>query len=767
MKKFNLFEWWLRLFGVLAAFQALWAFERGIGDFNNQLLLLVAVGALALNPYSRSWLPRLFGAAAILGALWLLDRVLGSRLNAYSYEQFVLMGAVAAIAAASLNLVNGITGQFSLGHAGFMAVGGYTAAYFSKVIGPRLILTDPALLVVSLSLGALAAGLVGLLVGLPSLRLRGDYLAIVTLGFNQIIVSIIQNTPAIGGATGFRDIPKLANGLWIGAALVLCLVCLRNLGDSNLGRAMRAVREDEIAAEAVGINTTQVKVLAFVIAAMWAGVAGGLQAHLLRNLNPDSFQFDKSIELVVMVVVGGLGSLTGSVGAAFALTTLTGVLRTVSGASWVMAGLLLAILILTFPRFLAQMRSPLGVVRWLAGPIVGAILLFVTLRFGTALLAKNINALRFVLYALILITMMLLRPQGLLGRWELSFRRKTSMKPVPLLALLPLFLLGGCQNSQTAAPTDTATGANAPKSSLKVALITPGDINDGGWNQLAYEGLQGVKDKLGADVANQVTKGSSDFQPAIRGFAEDGKNLIFCHGFEFGAPVKAVAPKFPDTKFVVVAGDVKQAPNVATLVPKLEEGTYLLGVVAGKMTKTNTLGCIGGMDLSVIRSTFAAFEAGAKSVNPKVKVITKFVGNFEDQNLGKAHAQTLISQGADILFHNADQAGNGMFVAAQEASKSGKKVWVFGSNRNQNAAAPDVCLGSAVIEMPHAFEMVAQSAEKGTFKPDFVELNLKNDTIGVEWNDALKSQIPAPVLKQVDAAEAAIKSGKLKIERKV
>lgn len=331
-----------------------------------------------------------------------------------------------------------------------------------------------------------------------------------------------------------------------------------------------------------------------------------------------------------------------------------------------------------------------------------------------------------------------------------------------LLFLAPLLLIAGCNSQSKPAPTSSNTTG---KAALKVALITPGDINDKGWNQLAYEGLQGLRNG-GAQVSNQVTKSPSDFAPAIRGYGRD-YDLVFCHGNEYGDTVKEVAPKFENTKFVVVAGNLKQAPNVASLVPKLEEATYLLGIAAGKMTKTGTIGCLGGMELSVIKSTFDAFEKGAKSVNPKVKVLTKFVGNFEDQNKGKEYARLMIAQGADVMFHNADQAGNGMFVAAQEASKSGKTVYVFGSNRNQNDLAPDVCLASGVIEMPTAFEQIVKSVEAKKFEPKLIELNLKNGTIAVEWNEKLKGKVPAEVVKLMDAAKAKIEAGTLKIERKV
>jgi basic membrane protein A len=333
-----------------------------------------------------------------------------------------------------------------------------------------------------------------------------------------------------------------------------------------------------------------------------------------------------------------------------------------------------------------------------------------------------------------------------------------------VLALFGALIFSGC-SGRNANPNGGPVASPPQTKQLKVALLTPGDVNDQGWNQLAYEGLQQVEKKLGAKTSHSVTKSSSDQQPAMQDLADQAYDLILCHGFEYGERAKAVAKNFPNTKFVVVGGNVKQEPNVATLVPKLEDATYLLGMLAGGMSKTGKVGLIGGMELPVIKSTFEAFEAGAKAANPNVKVLKPiYIGNFEDQNAGKEAAKSLIAQGADFLFHNADQAGKGMFVAAKEA---GGKVLVFGSNRDQNSVAPDVTLASAVIEMPRAFLAISQAVQSKTFKAQFYELNLKNGDISVHWNAKLKSKIPPALMKRVLGAQEQIKSGKLQIKRNV
>ncbi len=372
-----------------------------------------------------TWLSRLGAGVLIVALFWQLDGFLGARINDYVYEEWILMAGIAAILAASLNLINGVTGQFSLGHAGFMAVGAYSAAYFSKVIGPQLTLLDPLVFAISLGIGALAAAVAGFVVGLPCLRLRGDYLAIATLGFGQIIVSLAQNLPIIGGATGFIAIPKWTSGAWVFALAGLCILSLRNLMRSQLGREMRAIRDDEIAAEAAGINTTRVKVIAFVFSAGWAGVAGALQAHLHQIAHPGDFTFVKSIEVVVMVVLGGLGSLTGSVCAAIGLTFLSQILRDVSGATWVTFGLIALAAAFALPKYRGRNnKSPFWVAQWLMWPLLSAIAFGILVTAGADLLQKYIGSLRTVIYSLILIVMMLLRPQGLLGRAEWTLKRR-------------------------------------------------------------------------------------------------------------------------------------------------------------------------------------------------------------------------------------------------------------------------------------------------------------------------------------------------------
>jgi branched-chain amino acid transport system permease protein len=323
--------------------------------------------------------------AALIALNYVFEHGLGDfQINPYDARIIDLIGINITLAV-SLNLINGLAGQFSIGHAGFMAVGGYTATYLTVYHGRPIAalvgstVTAPlgatVVMLPSLAAGALAAALAGLLVGIPSLRLKGDYLAIVTLGFGEIIRVVILNIPAVGGATGFTEAIPITNFFWIFAMAILTIVVTRNIATSTFGRALFAIRSDEIAAEAMGIDTTRYKVLAFVVSAALAGVAGGLSGQLFANpLSPQNLNFVKSIEVIVMIVLGGIGSITGAVLGATTLTILPEALRSFD---------------------------------------------------------QQFPGLRMVIYALLLILLMIFRPQGLLGRREFSwdlFRRSGARK---------------------------------------------------------------------------------------------------------------------------------------------------------------------------------------------------------------------------------------------------------------------------------------------------------------------------------------------------
>ena len=227
----------------------------------------------------------------------------------------------------SLNLVNGYMGEFSVGHAGFMAIGAYAASLLTVWAFPRE--WGAFLFPVALLAGGIAAGIAGLGIAIPSFRTRGDYLAIVTLAFNMIIKSVLENIEAVGGPRGFMGMEKLTSLWWVYLVVILMVFLARNYVFSNFGRGVLSIREDETASGLVSVNTRQVKVLTFVFSAFLAGVAGGLFAHELQFINPRSFTILKSTDMLVMVYLGGIGSLGGSILGATVFTVVMEGLRSV------------------------------------------------------------------------------------------------------------------------------------------------------------------------------------------------------------------------------------------------------------------------------------------------------------------------------------------------------------------------------------------------------------------------------------------------------
>jgi branched-chain amino acid transport system permease protein len=253
----------------------------------------------------------------------------------------VLIG-INIILAVSLNLINGFTGQFSIGHAGFMAVG----AYFGAVLTVKMHLP----FIVAILGSALAAGLLGFIIGLPTLRLSGDYLAIATLGLGEIIRITILNIPYVGGASGFMGIPRYTTFTWLFFLTVFTVFFVKNFINSTHGRACISIRENEIAAEAMGVDTTRYKVLAFTIGAAFAGVAGALFSHYFYIAHPASFTFMRSFDILTMVVLGGLGSITGSIAGAVLLTFISAALASYPEWRMVIYSISLIILMIYRPQ---------------------------------------------------------------------------------------------------------------------------------------------------------------------------------------------------------------------------------------------------------------------------------------------------------------------------------------------------------------------------------------------------------------------------------
>lgn len=286
---------------------------------NDALLTLLGVALFALLHAAME--------TEVIGPFWKLN---------------IIIIGINVILSASLNLINGYTGQFSLGHAGFMAVGAYMSVVLTANFGMPLLAAMLA--------GGLASALLGFLIGLPTLRLNGDYLAIATLGMGEIVRIVLMNVEYVGGAAGFTGIPHLTTFPWVFGTMLFTLLFLKNFVNSAHGRACIAIRENEIAAAAMGVNTTRYKVLAFSLGAFFAGVAGALFAHCFYIINPTSFTFMQSFNYLIMVVLGGLGSLTGSVAGAFVVTGISAALADIPEFRMIIYSLALILLMFYRPQ---------------------------------------------------------------------------------------------------------------------------------------------------------------------------------------------------------------------------------------------------------------------------------------------------------------------------------------------------------------------------------------------------------------------------------
>lgn len=293
----------------------------------------------------KKWLPNVLILALVVVLYGVLAALISANVINPYYSGILTMVCINIILAVSLNLATGFLGQLVLGHAGFMSVGAYAAALFTMYSGLPTAISFP----LALLLGGLVAAAFGIIIGVPALRLKGDYLAILTLGFGEIIRVIILATPFTGGAAGLSGIPLLTTFTYVFIIAILTVAVIFAFIHSRHGRAVIAIREDEIAAEAAGIRTTYYKLLAFVVAAFFAGIAGGLYAHHIGVLDPSKFDFNYSVEILIMVVLGGMGSITGSVIAAIVLTLLPELLRGFSGYRMLIYSIILICVMLFKP----------------------------------------------------------------------------------------------------------------------------------------------------------------------------------------------------------------------------------------------------------------------------------------------------------------------------------------------------------------------------------------------------------------------------------
>ena len=308
-------------------------------------------------------------------------------------------------------------------------------------------------------------------------------------------------------------------------------------------------------------------------------------------------------------------------------------------------------------------------------------------------------------------------------------------------------------------------GADAPAAdAFEVALLTPGSVSDGGWNQGAYEGLKRIERELGARISHVETKTPAEFEEGFRDYAARGVDLAFGHGFEYQEAAARVAAEFPATVFVTTSGNTVR-PNLAPMVFELEQATYLCGLLAARMSRSGVAGMIGGIDLPSIRSTFFAFRGGFERARPDGRVREVFIGNFDDGAAAREAALALLEEGADFLIHQANDAGRGVLQAVSERAKGGAAVYAFGTNRDQSAMAPDVVIASATLDLPGAFVEVARRVRDGRFEARPLRLGMNEGVVGFVWNPALEGRAPEAVRQELRDTEARIRSGELVVPR--
>ncbi len=323
-----------------------------------------------------------------------------------------------------------------------------------------------------------------------------------------------------------------------------------------------------------------------------------------------------------------------------------------------------------------------------------------------------------------------------------------------VLTLFLALLLGACSPQQS---QSEKTGSSDKPTAFRVALITPSSVNDSGWSAMAYEGLLGIKEELGAEIENVVASTAQEIRDAMRSYAQKGVNLIIGHGYEYNQHGIDIGKAFPNTVFASSSGD-QTAENVCTFRFALEEGMFLIGYCAGRMTKTGIVGMVGGPEVPSIASTFDAFETGVKLAKPDARVLVAYTGSNDAVFKAKQQTLAFIDQGADFIVHQANAAAQAVFEACRE-----RGILAFGTNSDQSSAAPDVVLGSAVIYAKPVFIELAREVKEGKFQAGVRTRGMMDGAVQVVWNESLKSRISEVILNEIETLSQEIKEGQFKV----
>ena len=334
----------------------------------------------------------------------------------------------------------------------------------------------------------------------------------------------------------------------------------------------------------------------------------------------------------------------------------------------------------------------------------------------------------------------------LLSRNNLGDIRRMPVRVLStLLHISALLLLGACAG---------ASGDEGDEA-FRVALLTPGPISDQSWNGGAYEGLLRIRDSLGAEISHIQTKTPAEFDENFRQYGAQGYDLVIGHGFEYQDAAERVAPGYPGTIYVTTSG-TRTDQNLAGIRFEFAGASYVAGIAAGAATRSGIVGIIGGTELPPVAESFSAFVEGVRAVRPQARILTAYIGNWDDVSAGREQALAQIGQGADVIFQNADAAGLGVFQAARES----RDVLVIGSNTDQNGIAPEVTLGSVAIDLPHALLLVAREVHERTFRPRVIELGASEDVVTWIPNSRLEGRIAPAARATIDSLTAVIREGR-------
>ncbi len=332
---------------------------------------------------------------------------------------------------------------------------------------------------------------------------------------------------------------------------------------------------------------------------------------------------------------------------------------------------------------------------------------------------------------------------NILGRF---FRARSIRKALIIHSAL---LSVACGGKSADSETDSA---------FRVALLTPGPISDQGWNGAAYTGLERIRDSLGASISHIQTKTPAEFDENFRQYGSQGYDLVIGHGFEFQEAARRVAPLYRKTRYATTGGEGMDSTVIALSFAFIEPA-YLAGMAAAAVSKTGIIGVIGGTELPPVKDGFAGFTAGARAVRPDIQVLTSYVGSWEDASAAKEQALALIARRADVIWQNADAAGLGIFQAARQS----KGVWIIGANGDQNTVAPEVTLGSVVIDVAHAFLLLARRVQGGETIEPTIRFASASDVVRWVPNPSV-SVIPAATTARIDSLRTAIIAGTFSVD---